>query len=71
MARSSYIYIVFQKGTEKPIATFTVKHEMVTWIKRNRFNAFFNGDITGWRYPDGGWDDRPPVEMDLTELMGD
>jgi hypothetical protein len=37
MARSSYIYVVYmlgRTGGTATVATFTVKHEMVTWIRR-------------------------------------
>lgn len=72
MARSSYIYIVFQKGSDLPVAPFTVKHEMVTWIKRNRYNAYANGDITVYRYPDAGYchfEEPARVPMDISKLM--
>lgn len=72
MARSSYIYIVFQKGSALPLAPFTVKHEMITWIRNNRFNAYANGDISVFRYQDAGYCHfgTPTMElMDIAELM--
>lgn len=35
MARSSYIYLVQEADTLKPVATFTVKHELESWLDRN------------------------------------
>jgi hypothetical protein len=32
MARSTYCYVVTEYGD--PISAFTVKHELVTWLKR-------------------------------------
>lgn len=37
MARSTYIYVVDRPdgGFPGAVAVFTVKHEMITWLKRN------------------------------------
>ena len=32
MPRSSYVYVVMQD--EQPLVGFTVKHELVSWLKR-------------------------------------
>jgi hypothetical protein len=55
MARSTYVYVVMD-GTE-PVAGFTVKHEMATWLERNP------GDYTIWRLSDGLMQSRPPAIM--------
>jgi hypothetical protein len=34
MARSKYIYLVYIDGNEFPEATFTVKHEAISYIER-------------------------------------
>lgn len=54
MARSTYIYFV-QGRQGEPVAAFTVKHEMMTWLEQNP------GDYTLWRLSDGGH--RPPELM--------
>lgn len=46
MARSTYVYIVI--SDDKPVAGFTVKHEMVTWLLNNQ------GKYTIYRLSDGG-----------------
>lgn len=45
MARSQYVYVVQAKGCITPLAAFTVKHEMETWLSR------YNGpaDLIYWR----------------------
>lgn len=53
MSRSKYIYLVWDcvgMEFEVPIAVFTVKHEMISFIKRRKIklmNLIIN------RYPDG------------------
>lgn len=56
MARSSYVYVVMKNGVGLPIAGFTVKHELKTWLGRNP------GDYTIWRLSDG-LHQREPVNM--------
>jgi hypothetical protein len=55
MARSSYVYVVM--NGDIPVAGFTVKHELVTWLGRNP------GDYVIYRLGDKG--SRPPVIMTL------
>jgi len=50
MARSTYVYVVLRDG--EPVAGFTVKHELKTWLERNP------GHDQVWRLGDGGG--RPP-----------
>lgn len=54
MARSSYIYLVMpvqtlQDGGIIPIAAFTVKHELVSWLMRN----MPSDNYRVWRVADG------------------
>jgi hypothetical protein len=57
MARSTYVYVVISNDNGLPVAGFTVKHEMKTWLERNL------GDYTIWRLADGLRHDRAPVNM--------
>lgn len=53
MARSTYVYVVLDHVG--PVAGFTVKHEMVTWLERNP------GEYLIYRLSDGGH--RPAIVM--------
>jgi hypothetical protein len=65
MSRSLYIYIVSYDSTHKPIAVFTVKHEMVTWLKTKG-----NAGMIAYRMYDGGArDTRPTVYWGYDELV--
>ncbi len=55
MARATYIYLVTKDG--EPIAAFTVKHEMESWIVRNP------GTYNKFRMGDGGHGAKAPAEM--------
>jgi len=60
MARSHYIYVVRYCGEPEDIVTaFTVKHEMVSWVKRNGGHLMFYAD----RVRDGS--KEPVTMMDL------
>jgi hypothetical protein len=50
MARASYIYLVTDDLTDLPLSAFTVKYEMIGWLKRHK-----HGPVTVRRIPDG-WD---------------
>lgn len=39
MARSDYIYAVFD-GAHELKAAFTVKHEMIFWLRKHKFQYF-------------------------------
>lgn len=81
MARSSYIYTVTPfAGSGFPAAVFTVKHEMVTWIKRNYpwEPGKCERPIRVHRFPDGGhpvFDENGVnvhrTELDVKKLMGE
>jgi hypothetical protein len=61
MARSSYIYVV-QDSRRAILATFTVKHEMVTWLQREwaaREPGPTRSDLEVWRHSDGLRRDEP------------
>lgn len=45
MARAQYVYVVQQVGCITPLAAFTVKHEMETWLHEHATND----DIIIWR----------------------
>jgi hypothetical protein len=56
MARSTYIYLVTKDGS--PVAAFTVKHELATWLSRNQ------GDYVLYRIGDGLRQSKPPTIME-------
>lgn len=76
MARSHYIYTVTPAAGYVPVATFTVKHEMVTWTKQN-FTKPEHVRVN--RYPDGGVplteetvkSGSYRTELDMKELWGE
>lgn len=55
MARSTYVYTVFQEGytLNELLGTFTVKHEMVTAISRWRVSNKVLGRVAIYRSYDG------------------
>lgn len=59
MARSSYVYVVMDH--DKPVAGFTVKHELKTWLDRN-LDERTASEYKVWRLSDGLYQ-REPVEM--------
>lgn len=56
MARSSYIYLVTDNS--EPIAAFTVKWEMASWIRRHP------GNYQRFRMADGLYPNKQPVAME-------
>ena len=73
MARSTYIYVVHDIiGLTKIAATFTVKHELVRWL-RDQALLDPDGDLVGlegYRCRDGIWGhEHPPVKLNLEELL--
>ena len=61
MARSTYVYVVTIVGVVPPVAGFTVKHEMMTWLERHP------GDYRIWRLSDGGH----RISVEITEALRD
>lgn len=70
MARSSYVYIVEYDAREThwPAAGFTVKYELVRWLKGKRTEGRDLGCYRAYRTHDGGYPDAM-VELDVTELV--
>lgn len=66
MARSTCVYAVLTEGWT-PLAAFTVKHELVTWLRRQGDAA---RGLEVWRCGDG-LSRGKPVELDVAELLGD
>lgn len=52
MARAQTIWVVFQDPLPLPLGTFTVKHEMVTYLRRHP--EYPVDSLRIFRYPDGG-----------------
>lgn len=63
MARSAYTYVVILDG--RPVAGFTVRHELVDWLSRQGDGVL---DLAVWRCGDG-LNQKPPVELDVNELV--
>lgn len=68
MARSQYIYALMKEGLEPPLATFTVKHELRTYL-----NGIDDDNPAGllplrlFRMDDGHAGMK--AEMDIDEVM--
>ena len=73
MARSTYIYLVIQPLGEDylPVAAFTVKRELVAWIRRQPSALLEKLDF--WRMRDNPImaADHVVTMLDLRELLGD
>lgn len=39
MSRSEYVYVVVGDASRLPVATFTVKHELIRWLESRRGNT--------------------------------
>jgi len=50
MARGTYVYVVLDRETGEPIAGFTVRRELVTWLERRDGDP---GELRIWRCGDG------------------
>jgi hypothetical protein len=57
MARSSYVYVVMN-GFREPVAGFTVKHELLTWLTDNRQDGY-----RVWRIRDGRFANTSPIDV--------
>jgi hypothetical protein len=75
MARSAYIYLVMQsylddegEWQDKPVAPFTVKHELVTWLRRR--TAAYYEDLHVLRGRDNPGPDDEFVPVSMEDLLG-
>lgn len=67
MARSTYVYVVID--VLSPVAGFTVKRELVAWLRRYPHRHHL---MTVWRLPDGGpGDGRRNTPLRIEELLDD
>jgi hypothetical protein len=68
MARSSYIYLLsrhlWSRDPGQPVTAFTVKHEMISWLDRNRDEW---DSLRIFRVADGR--DAAITELNVEELM--
>ncbi|MFD6400733.1 hypothetical protein [Nocardia sp. NPDC060249] len=66
MARSTHIYVVtiVGGGWQEIAAAFTVKHELVTWLRANPAT-----DYRVTRLNDGAHTGNHITELDITELL--
>ena len=64
MARSQYVYVALRDGQAAPAGTFTVKHELVTWLTRA---ASLEG-LSVWRCRDA-YDQPGPALIPLDQLI--
>ncbi len=71
MARSQYIYLVVESGYDwsTPRAAFTVKHELVSWLRAHKPSGA-NSEFEVFRLADGNRN-QPPVGLDLAELLAE
>jgi len=53
MARSSYIYVVSSTIHQQPLAGFTVKHELVSWLQRRARDEPIRAPVSIYRLRDG------------------
>ena len=67
MARSQYIYVVeeLRNWGARLVCGFTVKHELVSWLKSNPGSNYRVTRIRDGRLRE----DNPAVLLDLTELL--
>lgn len=69
MARSGYVYVVL--GSERePIAGFTVKREMIRWLRANMIDPPRECYWTAYRIPDAGHNPLLIARLDIAELIG-
>jgi hypothetical protein len=72
MPRASGIWVVISPDlkTDRPSAIFTVKHEMITYLKKVKELRPEFSHFEVLRYQDGR-DDPPELFWDLKELLGE
>ena len=70
MARSTYVYVAIMpmfQITPKPVATFTVKHELAGWLKG--LSQSDQLSLRAFRYPDGNPARGAITELNVKELI--
>lgn len=67
MARSTCVYVVVGSD-DVPIAGFTVKHELITWLGRRQDEEYLVTNGRVWRCGDGLRQGEPRV-MTTKELV--
>ena len=75
MARSPNVWVVIDAATGIPVAAFTVKHELCTWLYKQE-NPQSISHLRGWKVKDGahvfGFEKRPdPLPLDLLFLRAE
>jgi hypothetical protein len=68
MARASYVYVVMGLASRRPVAAFTVKHELVRWLATRRGTS----QLAVYRLGDGCTCDGPDgckVRLDIDYLL--
>jgi len=70
MARSTYIYLVTD-CFDRPLASFTVKHELIFWLKRHGIYKIYKDPLTLYRIKDNpqGVADEGYITLDIDELL--
>lgn len=67
MARSAYIYVVLVGDWDSVFVAgaFTVKHELISWLKQRKFGL---SGLDVWRLKDGPFQD-PELQVNVTEQI--
>lgn len=68
MARSGCVYFVWD-SCAWPLAGFTVKHELVAWLKRRKDTYDDLVEMEVWRVRDGNHLDSHPTELKISDLL--
>lgn len=68
MARSGAVYFVWD-SCSWPLAGFTVKHELVSWLKRRKDTYDDLVEMEVWRVRDGNLLDSHPTELKISDLL--
>lgn len=75
MARSHAVWVVVGIASSRPVATFTVKHELVTWMKDRiqprlfRYFRHVDGCPRRWDHDLGRYEHIDPVEFTVDQLL--
>lgn len=68
MARSGAVYFVWD-SCSWPLAGFTVKHELVSWLKRRKDTYEDLVEMEVRRVRDGNLLDSHPTELKISDLL--